>query len=176
MSHRSKKKRSHLVRNAFLVIFFLLASVILIDALYQSNSGSTQVSTPSTSGFLLSSRDFYIVPTKGDCGFITSTNLKAFILSAELRNNESIPFHFVVAEVSIVNYTLVNGTVISSNEQQSDNVTSYGSSHSFNNIEVYTKIPKSGPKISRIEFIATVYVQEVLGPITIPFSLPNANC
>ena len=173
---KSKKKRSHLVRNAFIVIFFILVSVILIDALNQTSQSSTQTSTTSEASSQLLASDFSIVPTKGDCGFITSTGLKAFILSAELQNSKSLPFHFVVAQISIANYTLTNGTVIVSNEQQSDNVTSYGTSHSFNNIEVYTDVPKSGPKITSIDFIATIYVQEVPGPITIPFRLPNANC
>jgi hypothetical protein len=150
--------------------------VILIDALNQTNQGSTQTSTASELSSQLLPSDFYIVPTKGDCGFLKSNNLKAFILSAELQNNKALPFHFVVAQISIVNYTLTNGTVIVSNEQQSDNITSYGTSHSFNNIEVDTHVPTSGPKITRIDFIATVYVQEVPGPITIPFNLPNANC
>jgi hypothetical protein len=157
------------------MVFLVLVAVILIDALNQSNQGSTQTSTPSASSQLLPS-DFYIVPTKGDCGFITSSSLKAFILSAELHNNKDLPFHFVVAQISIVNYTLANGTVIVSNEQQSDNITSYGTTHSFDNIEVYTTLPKTSPKIATIDFVATVYVQEVSGPITIPFSLPNANC
>ena len=173
---KSKKKRSHLVRNAFILIFCILILGILIDALNQSNQASTQTSTTSQVSPQLLASDFSIVPTKGDCGFINSNNLKAFILSAELQNSKSLPFHFVVAQISIVNYTLANGTVIVSNEQQSDNVTSYSTTHSFNNIEVFTKIPKSGPKIASIDFIATIYVQEVQGPITIPFNLPNANC
>jgi len=178
MSHRSKpkKKRPHLVRNAFIVIFFILVSAIVIDALNQSNVGSTQSSTVSTDSVPLSSSDFYIVPTKGDCGFFgSSDNLKGFVLSAELRNNKDEPFHFVVAQILVANYTLTNGTVIASDQQQGDNFTSYGTSHSFS-VDVFTKIPKSGPKISSIEFIATVYVQEVPGAITIPFNLPNANC
>ena len=178
MSQKPKKKRSHLVRNGFIVAFFILVLVILIGGLYQASQSqtSTQTTTTSQGSSQLFSSDFSIVPTKGDCGFITSTGLKAFILSADLQDSKSLPFHFVVAQISITNYTLTNGTVIVANQQQSDNVTSFGTSHSFNNIEVYTTIPKSGPKIASIDYIAIVYVQEVPGPITIPFRLPNANC
>jgi hypothetical protein len=176
MPPKSKtKKKSPLSKYAFLIIFFIIAAMILVGAFMQSNSGSTQTSISSTTSSPLAASDFYIVPTKGDCGFDKTTNLKAFILTADLQNNKAEPFHFVVAQVSVLNYTLTNGTVISSTQMIPDNVTSYGPSHTFD-IEINTILPKTGVKMTSIDFMFTIYVQEVPGPITIPYNFPNANC
>jgi hypothetical protein len=175
MPPKSKTKKSPLSKYAFLIIFFILVAVILIGAFMQSNSGSTQTSTSFTTGSPLSANDFYIVPTKGDCGFDKTTNLKAFILTADLQNNKAEPFHFVVAQISVLNYTLTNGTVIPSTQLIPDNVTSYGTSHTFD-IEINTILPKTGVKMASIDFVFAVYVQEVPGQITIPYNFPNANC
>lgn len=172
---KPKTKKSPVIKYGSVIVFFVVVSIILIGAFMQSNSTSTQTSTTTSGASTLYGADFYIVPTKGDCGFDNTNNLRAFILTADLRNNKAIPFHFVVAQVSVVNYTLTNGTVISSTQQIPDNVTSYGPSHTFY-LEVNTILPKTGTKMASIDFLFTVYVQEVRGPIMIPYDFPNANC
>lgn len=169
-SSSKKKKQSHLARNAFILLVVLLSIFALISAFSQLPP-SSRVSI-SSSG--LSASDFEIVGTTSLCGFANVTGLKWLVVNAQLENHKNIAFHFLSARIMIVNYTLADGTVVSAGEVKTDNTPTFGAAHAFS-INVDTKVPKSGPKITNIQFMITVYIQEIPEPISLPFSMPP-NC
>lgn len=75
-------------------------------------------------------------------------------------------FQFLSAKIIFTNYTLANGTVVTVNQQWTDENQTFATIHTFTLLANF-KVPNSGPKIVKVEFIITAYVQEMLPqPIT----------
>jgi hypothetical protein len=172
---QKKRKESHLLRNAFILIVIVVVSAVVINGLNQLSPPTTPT-TSSTSS--LTGQDFYVAPPEGPvtiCGIANATGLKAFLsVSLLLENDKNLQFHFISAHITVVNYTLANGTVITSGEQEMDYSQTFGMAHTLS-FPVFFKVPKSGPTVTKTQLSILVHVSEVPELFTIQYTLP-ASC
>jgi hypothetical protein len=156
-SEKRKNRRSHLGRNASIVGFLVLIALIVWSQ-----------TSP------LSANDFYFGHIDRICGY-DAHHLRFLRVNATLQNNKNTPFHFLSAKVSMVSYTLSNGTVVPVNLEWIDNETTFSTIHMIS-WQAQSNMPVGGPTpIASIEFVVTASIQEVAQQIILPVAIPNKD-
>jgi hypothetical protein len=175
-SFLKRKKKNGRGTKIFVALIVLGILAVIASAVMQSSPSTSFTTTSQTSSITSSALlagDFSIVPTIFLCGYHTN-DLKFATLSAQLRNDKNMAFHYLSAKITFANYTLANGTVVQVNQQWVDNSPTFDTTHTFS-LPADFAVPRSGPKIVSIEFIVTANVQEVSQPITRTVTAPP-NC
>jgi hypothetical protein len=170
---RKKREKSHLLRNTLIVIVIVATTAVVINDWNQLSPPTT----PTTSTSSLTGQDFSVLPQNGPvylCGIASGTGLKFVqVVGLVLQNDKNLQFHFMSAHITVVNYTLANGTVITSGEQEMDYSQTLGVTHTLS-FPVHFKVPKSGSTVTKTQLSILVHVSEVPDLFTVQYTLPTS--